>query len=111
MRRIQKLLMLATVAFVSCNNDESKPAQNATDTTAKSSVKEENIVYTSDSAQYSGFIVYPEGAGAPKPAVIVVPEWWGLNDYAKSRARQLADLGYVAIAIDMYGNDKQADKP
>ena len=38
-----------------------------------------------------------------RPGVLVVHEWYGLNDYVKSRARQLAKLGYVAFAVDMYG--------
>jgi dienelactone hydrolase len=45
------------------------------------------------------------------PGVIVVHEWWGLNDYARSRARQLAELGYSAIAVDMYGTGKVAQHP
>jgi dienelactone hydrolase len=42
---------------------------------------------------------------------LVVPEWWGLNDYPKNRARQLASLGYIAMAVDMYGNGKIAADP
>jgi dienelactone hydrolase len=40
-----------------------------------------------------------------------VPEWWGLVDYPKMRARKLAELGYIAMAIDMYGNGKVAEIP
>jgi dienelactone hydrolase len=43
--------------------------------------------------------------------VLVVHEWWGLNGYPKMRARKLAELGYVAMAVDMYGNGKTADNP
>lgn len=43
--------------------------------------------------------------------IIVVHEWWGLNDYAKNRAKQLTDLGYQAIAVDMYGGGKTAHTP
>ncbi len=46
-----------------------------------------------------------------KPAVIVVHEWWGLNDYAKSRAKMLAEAGYTAIALDMYGTGEVAEHP
>lgn len=45
------------------------------------------------------------------PAVLIFPEWWGLNDYAKSRARQLAELGYVAMAMDVYGGGKTTPDP
>ncbi len=41
-----------------------------------------------------------------RPAILVVHEWWGLNDYAKMRARELARLGYIAMAVDMFGNGK-----
>lgn len=46
-----------------------------------------------------------------KPAVIVVHEWWGLNDYAKQRAKMLAEAGYTALALDMYGTGEVADHP
>lgn len=46
-----------------------------------------------------------------KPAVIVIHEWWGLNQYAKDRAKMLAEAGYNAIAVDMYGHGKVADHP
>lgn len=44
-------------------------------------------------------------------AVIVVHEWWGLNDFARSQARRLAEEGYVALAVDMYGHGRVADHP
>ena len=43
--------------------------------------------------------------------MLVVHEWWGLNDYARMRARMLAELGYTALALDMYGGDKVASHP
>ena len=46
-----------------------------------------------------------------RPAVLVVHEWWGLNDYARKRAEKLAALGYVAFACDMYGDGKVTTHP
>ncbi|MDM7860947.1 dienelactone hydrolase family protein [Alteromonas sp. ASW11-36] len=46
-----------------------------------------------------------------RPGVIVIHEWWGLNQYAKDRAKMLAEEGYTAIAVDMYGHGKVADHP
>jgi dienelactone hydrolase len=46
-----------------------------------------------------------------RPGILVVHEWWGHNDYARKRARQLAELGYIALAVDMYGDGKTADHP
>ncbi|HSU28228.1 MAG TPA: dienelactone hydrolase family protein [Chitinophagaceae bacterium] len=75
------------------------------------SLKEENVTYSSDSTTMNGFVVYDENIKGPRPAVLVVHEWWGLNDYDKMRARELARLGYTAMAIDMYGNGATADNP
>lgn len=51
------------------------------------------------------------GGAALRPGVLVAPEWWGLADYPKQRAERLARLGYVALAIDMYGGDKVTRDP
>ena len=56
-------------------------------------------------------VLYSAKGKKPGPGVIVVHEWWGLNDYARQRARQLAEAGYTAIAVDMYGHGKVADHP
>ena len=74
-------------------------------------LKEENITYSADSLTMNGFVVYDENVEGPRPAVIVVHEWWGLNEYAKRRARELAQLGYIAFALDMYGNGQTAANP
>lgn len=56
-------------------------------------------------------VLYTNTVGKPKAGVIVIHEWWGLNDYARGRAKQLAELGYAAIAVDMYGHGKVAEHP
>lgn len=63
----------------------------------------QNVAYEHDGVKLEGFLAYDDSASAPRPGVLVIPEWWGLNDYAKSRATQLAALGYVAFAADIYG--------
>lgn len=68
------------------------------------------VEYTVDGTVHKGYIQAPATPGK-KPAVIVVHEWWGHNDYARSRADQLAQQGYVALALDMYGEGKQAQHP
>jgi dienelactone hydrolase len=64
-----------------------------------------SIVYADGDVQLEGYLAYDPALAAKGklPGVLIVHEWWGLNDYAKSRARQLAGLGYVAFALDMYG--------
>ena len=63
------------------------------------------VSYEHNGAQLEGYLAYDDSktSRAKLPGVLVIPEWWGLNDYVKSRARQLAELGYVAFVADMYG--------
>jgi len=64
------------------------------------------VAYEHAGAKLEGFLAYDDekvSADRKAPGVLVVPEWWGLNDYVKGRAQQLAKLGYVAFAADMYG--------
>ena len=58
-----------------------------------------------------GYLAYDENIQGRRPAVLVVHEWWGLNDYARMRARLLAELGYTALALDMYGGERVAAHP
>ena len=76
-----------------------------------SKIKEEEITYMSEGVTCKGFVAYDENIKGKRPAVLVVPEWWGCNDYTRRRARELAELGYIAMAVDMYGEGKVADNP
>ena len=69
---------------------------------------EEMVSYKSGDETVSSFLVTPGGKG-PFPAVIVIQEWWGLNDWVKDQARALAREGYLALAPDLY-RGKVADK-
>jgi carboxymethylenebutenolidase len=62
---------------------------------------EQTVSYKSGEETVSGFLARPEGKG-PFPAVVVIQEWWGLNDWVKDQARALAKEGYVALAVDLY---------
>lgn len=109
MRTLPLALALLSMAFVSsCKNEEDKTGDN---TNATPSLKEENVTYTADSVTMNGFIVYDENIKEPRPAILVIHEWWGQNEYVKTRSRELARLGYVAMAVDMYGNGAQANDP
>ena len=76
-----------------------------------SNIKEETVTYTSDGVTLKGFIAYDDNIKGKRPAVLVVHEWWGLNDYTKMRVRKLAELGYIAMAADMFGDGKIAANP
>lgn len=69
------------------------------------------IAYEHDGVKLEGLLVYDDAKLEQRPAVLVVPEWWGLNEYAKKRAGDLARLGYVAFAADMYGKGKVTTDP
>jgi carboxymethylenebutenolidase len=62
---------------------------------------EETVTFKSGEETVSGFLATPEGKG-PFPALLVIQEWWGLNDWIKDQARALAKEGYVALAPDLY---------
>ena len=62
---------------------------------------EQNVTFKSGTESGSGLLVTPEGKG-PFPAVIVIQEWWGLDDWVKDQARALAKEGYEALAVDLY---------
>ncbi len=106
------VLLASMMAMTACNNTDNTEKKDTTDSTEVKapSFKEENVTYSGDGIDMKGYIVYDENKGA-RPAIIVIHEWWGLNDYAKKRARDLAALGYTAMAIDLYGNGKTADNP
>ena len=69
------------------------------------------IEYRHGDTALAGYLAYDDAATGARPGVLVVHEWWGLNDYARRRARMLAELGYVAFAADMYGKGKSTGDP
>ena len=70
----------------------------------------QELSYDIDGNTFKGYLAQPEGEGK-HPAILIVHEWWGHNNYARRRARQLAELGYTAFALDMYGAGKVAEHP
>ncbi len=74
-------------------------------------IKEDKVTYSIGDKAFKGVIVYDENQVGKRPAILVVHEWWGLTDYPVMRARKLAALGYIAMAVDMYGEGKIAANP
>ena len=68
----------------------------------------QTVEYRQDGTVLQGFLAYDDGLKGKRPGVLVVHEWWGLNDFARERALKLAGLGYVALAADMYGGGATA---
>ena len=78
---------------------------------ARAAIKTEAVTYKEGQAEAHSFIVYEDSVSGKRPGVLVVPEWWGLNDYPRMRAKMLAQLGYVAMAVDIYGEGKVTADP
>jgi dienelactone hydrolase len=108
MTKISKLLSFAGMALItglslsSCTSEPKKPEQD---------IKEEKVTYQVDSTQFDGYVAYDANVQGKRPAILVLPEWWGLTEYPRKRAKELAALGYVAMAMDFYGNGKIAPNP
>jgi dienelactone hydrolase len=70
------------------------------------------VEYTAGETALVGYLAYDSNLmGKLRPGILVVHEWWGHNEHAREVARRLAALGYTALALDMYGEGKQADHP
>ena len=78
---------------------------------AQAKVITRRVAYTDGKVALEGLLAYDDATQAMRPAILVVHEWWGLNDYVRQRAEKLAALGYVAFAVDMYGKGKVTNHP
>lgn len=78
---------------------------------AQSNLKSQEIDYYSNGLKMKGYLVYDASIEGKRPGILVVHEWWGHNKYARKRADMLAELGYTAFALDLYGDGKLADHP
>lgn len=83
----------------------------ATCSAADAAVKTKSVDYEHDGVKLRGHFAWDDAVSGKRPGILVVHEWWGLNDYARRRAEQLAELGYVAFALDMYGEGKVTEHP
>jgi dienelactone hydrolase len=95
--RIQALLLFLVVALLG--------------TPAQAKVVGKKVAYEDAGVQLEGYLAYDDAVSGKRPGVLVVDEAWGLTEYSRRRADQLAALGYVAFAEDMYGKGKVAKHP
>ena len=78
---------------------------------AVAKVMTKSIAYSHGEVKLEGFLAWDDAMNGKRPGILVVHEWWGLNEYAQTRAKQLAAMGYVAFAVDMYGKGKVTNHP
>lgn len=74
-------------------------------------VQGKDVQYRAGDTTLKGYLAHDDSIKIKRPGILVVHEWWGHNAYARKRARMLAELGYTALAVDMYGEGKQAAHP
>jgi dienelactone hydrolase len=80
-------------------------------TSARPEIRGEPVTFRASQIESRSFLAYDDGLKSRRPGVLVVPEFWGLNDYARTRAKMLAGLGYVALAADIYGDGQVTTDP
>ena len=78
---------------------------------AKPKIEGGPVEYSVGGVTLKGYLAYDANIKGKRPGVLVVHEWWGQNEYVRDRARMLAELGYTALALDMYGEGKIATHP
>jgi dienelactone hydrolase len=78
---------------------------------AMAAIEAREVPYKIGDANFKGVVVSDTAVSAARPGILVVPEYWGINDYVKGRAKMLAELGYVAFVADMYGDGKSTTDP
>ena len=80
-------------------------------TFARASLHTEEIDYQVDGQDFTAYLAYDDSIKGKRPGILIVHEWWGHNAYVRKRAEMLAELGYTALALDMYGSGKLARHP
>jgi dienelactone hydrolase len=78
---------------------------------SETKIKGKVVTYKAGNVVLKGYLAFDANIKGKRPGVLVVHEWWGHNEYVRKRARMLAGMGYTALALDMYGNGKQANHP
>ncbi len=96
-----KLHSIVTVTLAACLQFSNAIAE----------VRSAPVAYKDGNDNLTGYLYWNDSNQGKRPGVLVVHEWWGLNDYARSRAERLAEQGYVAFAADMYGGNRVTSHP
>lgn len=106
------IVFIALAILASCKGKTTaKSTSNDSSKNISVKIKGTAVTYASDSTNLKGYIAFDENRKGKRPGVLIVHEWWGHNDYVRERADMLANLGYTTIAVDMYGDGKQANHP
>ena len=106
------ILGLSLSVLSACSSKSEKEGGDGEfNTKVTDSVVTKEVEYRAGGKTMKGFLAMPAEGEGPFPGVLVVHEWWGQTDYPRERARKLAEAGYAAFAVDMYGDGYTADHP
>jgi dienelactone hydrolase len=106
--KLPALILLIALLPACQNNPESAASEEKPQVPA---LAEKDLFYEHDGRLYKGYLVYDSARTGMRPGVLVVHEWWGHNEHARQAARKLAEAGYTALALDMFGEGVQANHP
>lgn len=111
--KIFKIAFLCTLLIIfSCQEKKEENIDNLNSVKSTSGeLTTEEVSYDIDGKTHKSIVAYEGAADQVKPVVMVLPEWWGVTEYSKNRAKQLAELGYFAMVVDYYGEGKTVDNP
>lgn len=102
--------LIFALAFAACSSAGSSEESNDASTEEVVEIPVGEVTYMADTTSLKGYFAVPEAEGK-RPGVLVIHEWWGHNEHSRERADMLAGLGYVAFALDMYGDGKNTNHP
>jgi dienelactone hydrolase len=106
------LSLTLLLSAVSCKEKTAATGETVSEEVkTEGNITTEEVSYGINGVTHRSFAAYNADLKGPLPVVFVLPEWWGLNDYVKGRTKQLADLGYYAVAVDYYGEGKVVETP
>ncbi len=106
------VLTICIISITACKQKTSKDeAVTSEEVEIEIKIKGMEVEYATDSTRMRGYIAYDENITSKRPGILIIHEWWGHNNYVRERADMLAELGYTALAVDMYGEGKQAEHP
>jgi dienelactone hydrolase len=78
---------------------------------ARGALVKQLLEYSYQNKQFKGYLVFEDTGTGKRQGMLVFPEWWGLNEYTKMRADQLAAMNYIVLAVDIYGDGRSTKDP
>ncbi|MBC7896484.1 MAG: dienelactone hydrolase family protein [Cytophagaceae bacterium] len=102
-------IALVTGAFLTACTQKAEESREAA--AVAPGVGSREVTYAAGETALKGFMAWDTSRTTPRPGVVVVHEWWGHNEHARNAATKLAEAGYVALAVDMYGDGKNTTHP